>query len=695
MKTIIILLLCLLAQTALSEVVTYDLYITEKTISPAGKSVRALTVNGGIPAPTLRFREGDIARITVHNQLKKEETSSHWHGLLVPNQYDGVPYLTTKPIKPGMSHTFEFELKHPGTYWYHSHTGLQEQRGVYGSIVITPKSGERIETDRDHVVVLSDWTNENPTKVMKNLMRGSEIYAVKKKNAQSILGAAKAGKLKEYFEREKSRMAAMDLSDVYYDQFWANGKTEISPKAKPGESVRLRFINAGASSYFYLSSSTGDLKIIAADGVDVVPVKVPRILIGMAETYDVIVQVPMKGRYEVRATAQDGSGHASIFLGEGKLHPASDPPLANLYTMDEMLDGAMSSMMMDEKVDRVADRMMTDKDPEVVGINMDESLMKPRPPAPYAALRSVKNTQLPSSLPLHEMELRLTGDMSRYIWSFNGKTLSEDSKIVITRGERVRFKLINDTMMHHPIHLHGHFFRLINGQGDYSPLKHTVDVPPMGRRIIEFEANEEKDWFLHCHLLYHMDAGMARVISYAEQGPDHEPNIDPKLLNFKMWMVDASIQNHMTMGMAMVMQGREDYYAMWDYGFDHHKEYEIDLGWKHYFNPNLSSVAGYRLTNEHGAEDRIFAGIEYRLLYLINSSLTADSEGNFRVDLEKEFQLTSRLSVGLDVQYDTNSALEDNFEWGAKTSYLINGSLSLTGGYESNHGWGAGIQLRF
>lgn len=660
-----------------AKVVSYDLYVAEQKISPTVKAVKALTVNGGIPAPTLRFREGDIARITVHNNLKSEETSTHWHGLLLPNQYDGVPYLTTKPIKPGMSHTFEFKLRHSGTYWYHSHTGLQEQRGVYGSIVVTPKGGEKVKTNRDHVVVLSDWTNENPWNVMKNLMRGSEVYAIKKGNAQSIYGATKSGKLKEYFAREKSRMAPMDVADVYYDQFWVNGKQIYEPEARNGETVRLRFINAGASTYFYLSSSIGDLKIVSADGVDVVPVNVPKILIGMAETYDVVVRVPSSGKYEIRATAQDGSGHASVFLGSGKLHPASDPPKPNLYTMDEMLEGAMASM-----------GDMSDKEAKA-------PLHKSRPPAPYAVLKSPKSTELPKNLPVREVELRLTGDMTRYIWSFNGKTLNEDSKIVVIKGERVRFKLINDTMMHHPLHLHGHFFRLLNGQAAYSPLKHTVDVPPMGRRTIEFEANEEKDWFFHCHLLYHMEAGMARVVSYAEQGKDHEPAYDPKLKNMKMWMVDGSIQSHMTMGMAMLMKGREDYYTMWEYGWHDHKEYEVDFGWRHYFNPNWSSLAGYSLTNEHGAEDRFFAGVQYRLPYLVYSTLAVDSEANFRLNLEKEFQITSRLGVGLDAQYDTNPDLEENFEWGINANYFLNGAYSLTGGYDSAHGWGGGLQFRF
>ncbi len=200
---------------ALAALVEYQLEVAETTLAPAGKPVRALTLNRGVPGPTLRFTEGDTARVTVRNALTEESTSIHWHGLLVPNAMDGVPYITTPPIQPGSSHVFEFPLRHAGTYWYHSHTGLQEQRGVYGSIVITPKDGETIAADHDYVLLLSDWTNENPHEVMRTLMRGSDYYAIRKGNAQSLVGAYRAGKLADYFDREKSRMQPMDISDVY------------------------------------------------------------------------------------------------------------------------------------------------------------------------------------------------------------------------------------------------------------------------------------------------------------------------------------------------------------------------------------------------------------------------------------------------------------------------------------------------
>ena len=665
------------ALTAQDRLVEYDLTVAEQSWSPGDgiKLVRALTLNGGIPGPTLRFREGDTARIRVHNGLRNEETSIHWHGLLVPNLQDGVPYVSTPPIQAGTTRTFEFPLKQSGTYWYHSHTGLQEQRGVYGSIVIEPKGGEPAKADRDHVVVLSDWTRENPNEVMRTLMRGSDWYALRKGSMQSVTGAMKAGALGDFWDRERSRMPAMDVSDVAYDAFLASGRKSIALPGKPGEKVRLRFINAGTATYFYLQSATGPLTIVAADGPAVKPLPVKRLLIGMAETYDVIVTVPPTGQWEVRATSQDGSGHASILLGEGEPHPAPDIPRPEIYSMDAHLMAAMDDMR--------------------------SSAMKmeaERPLSPYSKLRALKSTALPASLPRRGIELRLTGDMERYIWSFNGKTMAEDGVIKIKRGEVLRLELFNDTMMHHPIHLHGHFFRVLEGQGNAAPLKHTVDVPPMGKRTIEFEANESGDWLFHCHLLYHMHSGMARVFSYEEQGPDHQPQLGEHAHDPLYFMIDGSLQNHMSMGMVTLMNSRNDWFASWDTGFhhntgmdEHEVEYEVDLGWKRYFNPNFSTVLGWRFTNLEDEEDRAFAGIEYRLPYLIDSSLQLDSEGDLRVGLGKSLQITDRLGIFGDIQYDTGS----EWEWTLGADYLLTKQFSLISQYHSDHGFGGGFRFRF
>lgn len=662
--------------------VEYDLEIAEKRWSPDGelRPVRALTVNGGIPGPTLRFREGDVAKIRVHNSLKNEETSIHWHGLLLPNIQDGVPHVTTPPIQPGTTHDFEFPLTHAGTYWYHSHTGLQGQSGVYGSIVVEPRGGVAEASDRDEVIVLSDWTLERPEEVMRTLMSGNEWYEFKKGSIQSVTGAIKAGELDSFLEREKSRMPAMDVSDVAYDAFLANGKREFASGARNGETVRLRFVNAGASTYFYLQSATGPLKIVAADGPAVRPIRVKRLLVGMAETYDVLVSVPASGRWELRATAQDGSGHASIWLGQGEAHPAPGIPRPNLYNMDDHLLAALED----------DDAVVPNTDAEALAAESE------RPLPPYARLRSTVSTRLNPALPRRTIDLRLTGDMERYLWSFNGKTMAEDGVIRIKRGEVLRLELINDTMMHHPLHLHGHFFRVLDSRElPDAPLKHTVDLPPMGKRTIEFEANESGDWLFHCHLLYHMHMGMARVFSYEEQGPDHVPDLGEHDANPLYFMASGSFQSHMGMGMAMLMNARNDYYAMWDLGWEDfkfdHVHYEIDLAWRRYIDPNFSTVLGARLTNHHGSTDRAFGGIEYRLPYLIESFAQVDSEGDLRFGLSKSLRITDRLSLFGEIEYDTGS----EWEWSAGAEYLLTKQFSLISEYHSEHGIGGGLSFRY
>jgi FtsP/CotA-like multicopper oxidase with cupredoxin domain len=322
----IILFAHLQAQAATVE---YDLTIAQQEINITGKSARGMTINGGIPGPTLRFKEGDVARIHVHNKMSVE-TSIHWHGLLVPPDMDGVPYVSFPPIKPGTTFTYEFPIRQSGTYWYHSHTSLQEQSGVYGSIVIEPLQNGS-EPDHDYVVLLSDWTDENPYQVLRTLKRGSEWYALEKGSGQSIIGAARLGLLGNYFRRELQRMPPMDIADVAYDRFLANGEPESTLPAEPNETVRLRIIDGSATTYFHLEFAGGPMTIVAADGLDLQPVKENRFLIGVAETYDVLIVVPDSGAYEFRATAHDGSGYASVWIGSGERHPAPDVPKPNLY----------------------------------------------------------------------------------------------------------------------------------------------------------------------------------------------------------------------------------------------------------------------------------------------------------------------------------------------------------------------------
>ena len=697
-----------------AKVVEYDLHIAETTVSPAGKPVTGLTLNGTIPGPVLRFTEGDWARIRVHNDLARHTTSTHWHGVLVPNAQDGVPEVTTPSIQPGTVHTFEFPIIQSGTYWYHSHTHFQEQQGIYGAIVIQPKtvSASR-RADREHVLLLSDWTDEDPDEIYRDLLRGSEWPALKKGTIQSLYGAWKAGAVRDFFERERTRMKAMDLSDVAYDAFLINGQRTSTLTGNPGERILLRLINGSAASYHYVTSSTGPLTLIAADGQPVKPVKVNRLLMAIGETYDALITLPASGQYEIRTTAQDGSGHASAFIGTGPLRPATNPPMPDLYRMDHMLEAALDE---------------------------GEGAHGPRPTAPYPLLQSPGRTSFFKGKPVRKIPLRLTGDMERYIWSFNGKTTTEESVIPVKKGEILQLELVNDTMMHHPIHLHGFFFRLINKHGARSPLKHTVDVPPMGRHTIEFEANETGDWMFHCHLLYHMMAGMSRVVSVRDdagdltrpqpaampdmadmpQGNAHTASakhghgggfsLGPRKAGIKqaeafgvnlgehahemgsLWGA-ASIQSHMSEGLLNLRQGRNDYNIMWEIGWQDvdDTEYEIDATAERWLGANFRAFAGARLTNSEDAENRAIAGVRYRLPYMVWSSLTVDSEGDARLTLAKTLQLTSRLSAFVEVEYDTGTA----WEWMAGAEYTLTKALSLTTSYSSDYGFGGGVVLRF
>jgi FtsP/CotA-like multicopper oxidase with cupredoxin domain len=678
-------------------VVEYTLEVAHEAAPTPPRNRPGISLNGTIPGPTLRFREGDTARVVVKNLLGDDETSIHWHGLLLPNAMDGVPYLTTPPIPARGEHTFEFDLRQSGTYWYHSHTGLQEQVGVYGAIVIEPREGlaalhAELGVDREVVMVVSDWTDEDPHEVMRTLMRGSDWYAIKKGNAQSIVGAWQNGKLGEYFARERNRMPAMDISDIAYDQFLVNGLAEARfDEAEPGERILVRIVNASAATYFHITNAAGPLTIVAADGLRVQPVDVKRLLMGIAETYDVVVTMPEDGdAIELRATAHDLSGHGALVLGavDADILRAEDPPPPELYGMDEMLRAGLSSASQSR-----GELAATDE----------------RPFAPYALLRTLEPSEIAREAEargVRTISMRLTGDMERFIWSVNGKTLAEDPVVKVSSNEVVRIEFVNDTMMHHPMHLHGHFFRVVTAAGAHSPVKHTVDVPPMGRRTIEFIANEEPgDWFLHCHILYHMDAGMARVISYAEQGEDHTPSLDPKMIEPSFFFLDAAFMSHMSTGHAMWMKGREDLFVRWHGGYEHgddgedmghmsgdggdDEEREIDLGWSHYFDPNLSSVLGYRFTNDEDAEDRVFGGVRYRLPYMVHATLTADDELDFRVELDKSLQITARGALFGAVEYDTNTY----GDWSTGVSWTLLKELGLIAQYDSDHGFGAGVTI--
>jgi FtsP/CotA-like multicopper oxidase with cupredoxin domain len=688
--SILVLLFLVYNSSAEAGVREYTLLISYKSVDFTGKKVKAMTINGSIPGPTLRFQEGDFARIQVKNDMDVE-TSVHWHGILLPNRQDGVPYLTTPPINPGTTHTFEFPIIHSGTYWYHSHTGLQEQRGVYGSIVIEPGQ-KRIHADREYVVVLSDWTDENPDEVMRTLKRGSEYYSIKKGSVQSLLGAAKNNALSDVFQRSLMRMPPMDISDVAYDYFLTNGTPEIELSAQPGETIRLRIINASASTYFYFQFAGGPMEVVSADGMNVSPVHLNRILIAVAETYDVLVSNPSEGTFEFRATAQDGSGHTSAWIGSGKRFMAPDVAKPNLYKMhsdDMTMNHGMTQMKDDDTIHTAMEHSSGAKDTKEHTMKM--SMMTERPLAHYDSLRSLQPTKLSKDRPTREIELTLTGNMERYVWSMNNKTLREADNIRIKRGENVRFILINKTMMHHPMHLHGHFFRVVDKQGDFAPLKHTVDVPPMGRTVIEFAANEEKDWFFHCHILYHLKAGMARIVHYDESEMDRDIADIRKKLFKDHWFVwaEGSFLSQMTNGLAVATSTRSTLRGAWEVGWGQidDTEHDIELTYDYHFSRFMSAFGGANLTDD--SDEGIF-GVRYLLPLNLESTVWVDTDGNFRFSLDKEILLTDRLSLFGEVEYDTDT----RWEGIVGTGWTVNKMFSIVVQWHSEFLWGAGFQIR-
>jgi len=749
-----------------AETVEYHLTIKQDIVNFTGEKRQAMTINGSIPGPTLRFREGDLGVIHVHNKMDVE-TSVHWHGILLPNDQDGVPYLTYPPIKPGETFTYKFPIIHAGTYWYHSHSGLQEQKGVYGSIAIEPKRNP-YSGIRDEVILFSDWSDENPHEIMRTLKRGSDWYALKKGSAQSVYGAAKAGAFGDFFMREMARMPPMDIADVAYDRFLANGQPEAHINVQPGQQLRLRLINGSATTYFFAEFAGGLMKIISADGVDVQPFEENRFLIAVAETYDVLVTVPEGGSYELRASAHDGSGHASVWIGQGPKHPADDVPKPDLYAVMggvtlrsiTALTPAGSMGMPDHEVDvgtfdrpgmhmpgmdhgyghdspastdtgeshsgmhadvpstnegnkASMDHHMDDssgREHMVHGENLKAPIsgflmdrketaldgMDPRRPWPvYSRLRSMEPTTIEQSKQRRDIRLTLDGDMTRYVWLLNNKALHEQDKILVRKDEVARFILINRTMMHHPMHLHGHFFRVINGQDDYSPLKHTVNVAPMSTTVIEFEANDTGDWFFHCHLLYHMHSGMARIVHYQDFQPAPEvTEIRHNLLEdpWYLWTTGA-VMSHLTEGGVTLSDTRNIFNANWEIGWQNVEgtDYEISLTYDYSFNSFSSVFGGVQLTDEEKPYSRGLLGARYVLPLLVQSTAWVDTEGEFRVICEKELPLTSRLSLFAEIEYDTKT----EWEYQAGAAYLINKNVSLIGTYHSELGAGGGLSFSF
>ncbi|WP_017395660.1 copper resistance system multicopper oxidase [Acinetobacter haemolyticus] len=537
----------------------YDLTIAEQTVNITGKPVERITVNGKFVAPLLEFEEGDEAVIRVHNKLKNQDSSIHWHGLLLPGIMDGVPgFNKFNGIAPNKTYEYKFKVRQNGTYWYHSHSKGQEQDGLYGAFVIYPKDKTPLtaaeKTDKDYVVLLSDFHNSTSDQIMKNIKKEADYYQNRRETVFDVLKQVKRDGLKATWQDRsmwnQMRMLKTDMSDVTGYTFLMNGKTpqqNWTGNFKAGEKVRLRFINASAMSFFDVRIPNLKMTVVSADGQPVKPVPVDEFRIGTAETYDVIVE-PKQAHYQIEAESIDRTG-----FSVGTLHEESSPVVKQiempksrpraLLTMEDMgmshdmssmkdMNHDMSSMkdmnhdmssMKDMKHDmsmNTAPKNSSNTNDDTVFGWANASTPVGKKALQYSDLQALDQQQ-DTRAPEREIEVRLGGNMERYIWTINGKKFNETEPLEVKYGERIRLKFINDSMMAHPMHLHGMFMQLENGQDPSNmPNKHTVIVPPGKTITTLLTADELGEWAIHCHLLYHMSAGMMNKLIVAQVDKD-------------------------------------------------------------------------------------------------------------------------------------------------------------------------------
>ena len=720
-KTIIFLALLLSAYATIfaQQTVRYDLFVTDTIVNYSGEKAKAIAINGSIPAPTLYFTEGDTAELHVHNTLN-EETSIHWHGIILPNQYDGVPYLTTAPIEAGQTHLYKFPIVQSGTYWYHSHTKLQEQSGMYGALIIRKRNEIPMN---EYTMVLSDWTDEKPYEVHRSLHNATDWYGIEKGSTQSYGEALMKGYFGTKLTNEWKRMLPMDVSDVYYDRFLLNGQPiQKESQFKAGDKVRLRIVNGSSSTYFWLQYAGGKITVVANDGNDVEPVEVDRMIIAVAETYDIIVAIPGDMSYELKATPEDRTKCASLFLGSGMQMTVPEMPKLKYFEGMKMMNGMMNmDGTMDDMIMQMSLQQMDMNSvmyPEITGDDEMEGMdhhsnqeQQALVTLNYAMLKSPQKTTLPN-VPTKELKFDLTGNMNRYVWSIDGKTVSEADKILIKKGENVRIVLHNNSMMRHPMHLHGHFFRVLNGQGDYAPLKNVLDIMPMETDTIEFAATESGDWFFHCHILYHMMSGMGRIFSY-ENSPANPELPDPQKALQQLFdddrafhlMALVGLESNGSDGEAMFANTRWKLQTLWHLGYhdEHGYESEVSVGrflgdmqwWLPYvgFDYHYKKVVSTennllgQLSNKNKRK-AVVAGVQYTLPMLTIADARIDSDGKLRFQLSREgVSITSRLRFNFMVNTDKEYMV--GFRCVA-TKYF-----SLSTHYDSDMGLGAGITLNY
>jgi CopA family copper-resistance protein len=541
----------------------FDLRIGETPLNVTGSPRIAITVNGSLPAPTLRWREGDTVNVRVSNTLD-DEASIHWHGIVLPANMDGVPGLSFRGIHRGETWVYRFAVRQGGTYWYHSHSGFQEQRGLYGALIIDPREPEPFAYDREHVVMLTDWTDERPERVLAKLKKQSDYYNWRQRTiVDFVRDLRNRGAGQTFADRTawgEMRMNPTDLSDVSSSTYTylMNGTAPAGNWTglfAPGERVRLRFINGSAMTYFDVRIPGLKMTVVAADGQYVHPVTVDEFRIATAETYDVIVEPAGRDAFTIFAQSFDRTGFAAGTLavraglhsdvpspdrrpvltmadmghgaagheGHGGADGASDPHAGHVGTASApdphaghvmAADGSAVTHPATERGNSLVDMQTVTPTPRLddPGIGLRDN---GRRVLSYADLRSLFDDP-DGRDPARTIEVHLTGHMQRFAWSFNGVKFSDAEPIRLTYGERLRIVLVNDSMMMHPIHLHGMWSDLESEAGDFMVRKHTVDVPPGTRRAYRVTADALGRWAYHCHLLFHMETGMMREVRVEE-----------------------------------------------------------------------------------------------------------------------------------------------------------------------------------
>jgi len=784
--------------------VRYDLYVKDTLVNFTGKPARAIAINGKLMAPTLYFTEGDTAEIYLHNQLK-ENTGLHWHGVILPNEMDGVPYLTTKEVKPGETHLYKFRISQNGTYWYHSHEGTQEQIGMNGILVFNKRDTQPSKKfAADIPVILGEWTDENPKQIMRRLhMDRGDYWAIKKGTVQSYSEAIGKGHFGTKLLNEWKRMEAMDVSDVYYDNFLINGQISSNYKnLKAGDKVRLRVANGASSSYFWLNYGGGKITVIGTDGNEVEPVEVDRLIIGVSESYDIEVTIPENKSFEFRATSEDRQGFASLYLGDGAKVEAPNLPKLNLFegmkmmngmmkmngdmkpmtmtmgnqvmdmnevmypelsesqrmkTMQHMMEmmGTKSDMKMKDgkkemdhsKMDMKSDMKMNDGKMEMDHSKMDMKMKDEKTEMDhskmdmksdmkmddgkmnmdhsnhdmgsseektikrlnYNMLKSPFKTILPNDN-VKDLKFTLEGNMRNYLWTLDNKTVAESDKILIKKGEVVRITMYNNSMMRHPMHLHGHDFRVINAKGEYAPLKNVIDIAPMETVTIEFAANQDGDWFFHCHILYHMMSGMGRVFSYENSAPN--PQLPDKEASYKQFIS----KNRMINTTAMLDVASNKFHfenmtmlgARWlnvnelhsNYDFTHY-EGSVKVGRFLGKYQWAMPYVGFRSNKTHDMAKSWFgqnvmpqnqnvaiAGVRYLLPFLVMADANIDHNGKVRLELGREgIPISPRIRGNFAVNSDKE------FDFGLK--YIVQKWVSVSTNYDSEYGFGAGLTFMY